>query len=127
MIFASVFYSIKDPGMKTSIMIMILTQLLLSLCLTQADVSKMRPIGTGLSQGRLNATEQVLFSHNCENAPCLMTHIWMTGSPCVDNATIRYYIDGETLPSIEFQPYLACAAGFDDQTTWATKWFGKGK
>lgn len=87
----------------------------------------MRPIGTGLSQGKINSTEQVLFSHDCEHTPCLMTHIWMTGSPCVDNATIRYYIDHEESPSIEFQPFLACAAGFDDQTSpWATKWFGKG-
>ena len=27
----------------------------------------MRPIGTGLSRGHLNATEQLLFSHVCKN------------------------------------------------------------
>jgi hypothetical protein len=92
-----------------------------------AELSMMKPIGTGLSQGRVNSTEQVLFTHTCINKPCVMNHIWMTGAPCVDNATIRYYVDEETHPSIEFQPYLACAAGFDDQTSpWATKWFGKG-
>ena len=108
-------------------LVLFLITLLLSISNATNLLSNMRPIGTGLSQGHLNATEQLLFSHECKNSPCLMTHIWMAGVPCVDTATIRYYIDGEAIPAIEFQPYLACAAGFDDQTSpWATKWFGKG-
>ena len=108
-------------------LVLFLITLLLSISNATNLLSNMRPIGTGLSQGHLNATEQLLFSHECKNPPCLMTHIWMAGVPCVDTATIRYYIDGEAIPAIEFQPYLACAAGFDDQTSpWATKWFGKG-
>lgn len=44
-----------------------------------------------------------------------------------DNVTIRYYVDNETTPSIEFVPSLACGVGFDDQSSpWATRWIGKG-
>jgi len=58
----------------------------------------------------------------------VMTHFWTTFPPNVDNGVlIRYYIDGETEASIQFQPSLACGAGFaDTQAPWGTKWFGKG-
>lgn len=89
------------------------------------DINTMRPIGTGQSQGSITAQEQVLFEY--EGSAGVMTHFWTAGSPQVDNVTWRYYIDNETVPSIEFQPFLACGAGFDDQTApWGTKWFGKG-
>jgi hypothetical protein len=45
----------------------------------------------------------------------------------IDLATFSYYIDGETIPSIQFVPYMLVGVGFDDQTApWGTKWIGKG-
>jgi len=44
----------------------------------------------------------------------------------IDYSTFSYYIDGETAPSIEFVPYMAVGAGFDDgHAPWGTKWIGK--
>jgi len=41
--------------------------------------------------------------------------------------TIRYYIDGETTASIQFNPGLAAGVGFNDaQAPWGTQWVGKG-
>ena len=71
-----------------------------------------RPIGTGLSQGKLTNEEQVLFEHD---APGVMTHFWAAGSPVVDNVTMRYYVDNETEASIEFVASFATGVGFDDQ------------
>jgi hypothetical protein len=44
----------------------------------------------------------------------------------IDNATVRYYIDGETTASIEFKPSLAAGVGFDDPAVWGTKLAGHG-
>jgi hypothetical protein len=59
-----------------------------------------------------------------------MTHFWITGGPSpgagTDNTTVRYYIDGETDPSIEFKPPMATGAGFDDLTVWGTSNAGHG-
>jgi hypothetical protein len=60
----------------------------------------------------------------------VFTHFWITGSPAsgsgADNATVRYYIDGETTASIEFKPPLATGVGFDDLTLWGTAMAGHG-
>jgi hypothetical protein len=45
----------------------------------------------------------------------------------LDRATFSYYIDGESVPSIQFVTYMLAGAGFNDQAApWGTKWFGKG-
>lgn len=57
-----------------------------------------------------------------------MTHFWSTGPyGVVENTLIRYYIDGEKIPSVAFLPPLvkqkeaqlnhfqACGVGFNDQ------------
>ena len=85
-----------------------------------------RTIGTGMSQAKLTATETTLFEHNATGL-AHMNHFWVAGSPSVDNSKVRYYIDGESVPSIAFTPSLACGVGFDDQSApWGTKWLGKG-
>ena len=100
-------------------MMMMLCMLLLSaVVLTDANPAKRtgmegwRPIGTGLSQGKLTNDEQVLFEHD---TPGVMTHFWAAGSPVVDNVTMRYYVDNETEASIEFVASFATGVGFDDQ------------
>lgn len=56
------------------------------------------------------------------------THFWIAGAnPQADRATVRYYIDGEAVASIEFQPQHACGVAFDDtDNVWGNKWAGKG-
>ena len=96
---------------------------------TASDLSAVRTIGTGLSQARLNATEQVLFEHSLSRAndTGVMNHFWAAGSPAVDGAIVRYYVDGEARASVEFVVAMACGVGFGDQAApWATKWMGKG-
>jgi len=86
--------------------------------------------GTGYSDGYISQTERTMFTHvlNPISTHGVMTHFWSTaGYPILENSLIRYYIDGESVPSIEFSPPLACGAGFNDQhNTWGLKWFGKG-
>jgi len=74
-------------------------------------------------------TEQFIFNqHVTPGNTGVMTHYWTTYPSNVDNGVVvRYYIDGETTASIEFEPSLACGVGFyDPQAPWGTKWFGKG-
>ena len=101
--------------------------LLLAIATTAAaQTDDMVPFGTGRSQGKVNATEQTMFTYSSSTFG-VMTHFWVAGSPVVDRTTIRYYVDGETLPSVEFIPSEACGVGFDNQMApWGTKWFGKG-
>jgi hypothetical protein len=45
----------------------------------------------------------------------------------IDESIFSYYIDGESVPSIQFITYMLVGAGFNDQTApWGTKWIGKG-
>jgi len=91
---------------------------------TSDAITGMRPVGTGLSQGKITNQEQTLFVHD---EPGVMTHFWAAGSPVVDNVTMRYYVDNETEASIEFVASFASGVGFDDQEApWGTKWMGKG-
>ena len=80
------------------------------------DIGKVRPLGTGLSQGKVNATEQTLFEHTCETDICAILHLWIAGSSVVDNTTFRFYVDGEATASLDFQVALAMGVGFDDQS-----------
>lgn len=49
-------------------------------------------------------------------ASCRLTHWWITGGASTDFAIISLYIDGETTPSLSFQPNLACGVGFNDDS-----------
>ena len=94
---------------------MLLTLVLSLVCAssTALDLRGVRTIGTGMSQAQLNATEQVLFEHSLAgvNDTGVMNHFWAGGSPSVDGAIIRYYIDGEASPSIEYVVSMACGVG----------------
>jgi hypothetical protein len=48
-------------------------------------------------------------------------------SLAIDLSPFSYYLDGESVPSIQFVAYMVTGAGFNDQTAhWGTKWMGKG-
>ena len=43
----------------------------------------------------------------------VLTHFWATGpSYEIDRVWVNYYLDGETTPSIRFQPSMACGVAF---------------
>jgi hypothetical protein len=90
---------------------------------------QLRTFGTGASALAVNATELTLFEHAVSAGTVgVMTHFWITGmelrppslgptmfrSNGTDNVTVRYYIDGESIASIEFKPPMAAGVGFND-------------
>ena len=88
--------------------------------------------GTGHAGVALSKTETVVFEHRIKPGQptqyALMNHFWSTCTPAAEaTLLVRYYVDGETTPSIEFEPPLAVGVGFDDSAApWGTKWFGIG-
>lgn len=100
---------------------------MLAATVVAAPVPSWQTIGTGMSQAKLTQEETLLYEHNSTADTAYLNHFWTAGSPGVDYATFRYYVDGEQTPSIVFIPSLACGVGFDDQTApWGTRWLGKG-
>lgn len=71
-----------------------------------------------------DGNEAVLFEHAGKG--CL-THFWLGGNfEGVEDTCIRFYVDGEIVPSIDMKLYLGHGIGFhDQQAPWATKHIGK--
>ena len=78
-----------------------------------------------LSSAQITDQEQELFNYTLPAGSKwgYTTHFWITGGKSIDNAIIRYYVDGEPL---EFSPPFAAGVGWDDQTIFMHKWAGKG-
>ena len=91
-----------------------------------ATPKDLNPIGTiGKGERILKGEkEAVLFEH--QGKGCL-THFWFGGNfKGVENTRIRYYVDGETIPSIDMDLYMGHGIGFNDNHgPWATKYIGK--
>jgi len=89
-------------------------------------VDACRSIGTMGKGERIleEGTEAVLFEHMGKG--CL-THFWFGGNfKGVEDTRIRYYVDGETIPSIDMGLFLRHGIGFNEQQApWATKYIGK--
>lgn len=68
--------------------------------------------GNGLASFQIcNApTELLTYNLSAMAAFGVMSHFWTTGD--TDTITVEYYIDGESTPSIAFQPALAAGQGF---------------
>jgi len=92
--------------------------------------SKTAAFGTGLSNGVDTAAEQIIFDWILPDGVTngVMTHFWATApNGVIEQTVVRYYVDEEKTPSIQFLPPLACGT-IDTETRapWGTKWFGKG-
>lgn len=49
------------------------------------------------------------------SSSAVLTHFWLTGNaPAIDEAWISYFVDGETVPSIVFQPSAMCGQFFPE-------------
>jgi len=94
------------------------------------DASAVGAFGTGLSNGILTATEQIVFNWIVPDTVThgVMTHFWATcANGALEHSVVRYYIDGATTPQIAFVPPVACGSAIDQTTApWGTNWFGKG-
>lgn len=91
-----------------------------------AEPIDLHPIGTiGKAERVLKGgKEAVLFEHKGKG--CL-THFWFGGNfKGVEDTRIRYYVDGEEVPSIDMDLYLGHGIGFNDNhAPWATEHVGK--
>jgi len=70
--------------------------------------------------------EQTIYKRKV-NTPSAITHWWFAGSP-VENAIIRFYVDGEVVPSVQVQLDLSDGIGFDNTSLapWGNSKIGKG-
>jgi hypothetical protein len=68
--------------------------------------------------------EFVLFEYAGEG---MLTHFWCGGNFAgVEDTRIRYYIDGEEVPSIDMDLYMGHGIGFNNQKApWTTQYIGK--
>jgi len=74
--------------------------------------------GTAIKNGYLTTEENVIFQHSCDGGG-IVTEMWMTGGwSGFDKTRVRFYIDGEVKPSIDYQLYLAHGIGWGDDSTW---------
>ena len=101
------------------------------LCAALSSAYAARSFGTGLSSNRLYTHETPIYNYSLSATAKMgtTTHFWATGSPAVavDTAIWRYYIDGETTPSIVYVTTLFSGVGFDDPVSpWANSVIGKG-
>eukprot|EP01060_Flectonema_neradi_P031820 TRINITY_DN492_c0_g1_i1.p1 TRINITY_DN492_c0_g1~~TRINITY_DN492_c0_g1_i1.p1 ORF type:complete len:414 (+),score=83.54 TRINITY_DN492_c0_g1_i1:65-1306(+) len=94
------------------------------------DNTKRPHFGTGHSGVKLPGNETAIFEHTvAPNTVGVMSHFWATcTADCIQSSRIRYYIDGETTPSIDYNPLRASGVGFNDTAIapWGTKWIGSG-
>ncbi len=74
----------------------------------------MKSFSHAIKDGRLVGVgvENVIFSHT--SGPGVITEQWTAGKGCMDElAVMRVYVDGETIPSLDFNMYLAHGIGKD--------------
>ena len=89
------------------------------------SVAELKTFGTAGKEGLLYPDrEVVLFQH--EGAGCL-THMWFGGDwPGYDRTRIRFYVDGETKPSIDMELFLGHGIGWGDPSApWGSERLGK--
>ena len=54
-----------------------------------------------------------------DSTHAVITHFWAAGSGGIDSTLIKYYVDDESEPSIEFTPSTAAGVGFGQQDVFA--------
>ena len=89
----------------------------------------MRTFSSAMKDGEvLPGQEKLVYEH--EVGPGVITEQWTAGPVVMDQDTrFRFYIDGETVPSIDYQLYLAHGIGFNNtientHVPWGTRLFG---
>ncbi len=89
------------------------------------SVAGLETFGTAGKEGMLYPDrEVVLFQH--DGSGCL-TQMWVGGDwPGYDRTRIRYYVDGETKPSIDMELFLGHGIGWGDPSApWGSERMGK--
>jgi len=100
------------------------------LSFAQQPVSNAVTFGGVLSSDLLQPqTENQLFQYQSQHGPAsCMTYFWFTGAfDGLPLTRFRFYIDGETEPSIDMEYFLGHGIGFGDENSpWGTQYNGKG-
>jgi hypothetical protein len=93
-----------------------------------ADPASVKTFGTGHSAFALGPSEQTIFEYTpTQGSYGVITHFWITGGAGIDNATVRFYVDGEGEAAIEFKAPQAAGVGFDDKAApWGIRQVGLG-
>lgn len=111
---------------KTRVLLLTAASICLTVSARAADTDGLEMIGTmGKAQSCLVDTkEAVLFEYKGAGT---LNHFWIGGNSAdIENARIRYYIDGEEVPSINMALYMGHGIGFSNQNApWTTKYIGK--
>ena len=86
-----------------------------------------RVFSGGMSQSTIGPSETVYLNHTIADPSAFFGAVllwWTGGASSNDNTTLRFYVDGEDLPSIELQVARACGVGFGDEAVFGTRFFG---
>jgi len=80
-------------------------------------ILKPKTFGTAMKDGLLSTKEEIMFEYSCEGGGSI-TEMWWAG-PGFDGfpfIRVRFYVDGETSASIDYQLYLAHGIGWGDDS-----------
>eukprot|EP00999_Lentomonas_sp_LEN2_P003011 NODE_868_length_1145_cov_111.340864_g826_i0.p1 GENE.NODE_868_length_1145_cov_111.340864_g826_i0~~NODE_868_length_1145_cov_111.340864_g826_i0.p1 ORF type:complete len:354 (+),score=69.83 NODE_868_length_1145_cov_111.340864_g826_i0:55-1116(+) len=96
-----------------------------ALCTATISLDNTRTFGTAIKGGALNGTEQTVFEYTLKGKLGVVNYIWVTGA--TPNTRIRLYIDGETVPSLDFNFYEGTGIGWSNDTgrPWGNAIMGK--
>ena len=98
---------------------------------SQSPFGPLMSFGSAYAQYKFTTSEQPFFNHTLTPSATfgVMTHFWASGgpTPLIDTAIWRYYLDGETTPSITFTAQMLGGTAFPSSVApWGHRWFGKG-
>lgn len=89
-----------------------------------------RVFSAGKSQSTIGPAEAVYLNHTVSDPSAFfgVVNLWWTGGATSnDNTTLRFYVDGSAMPTIELQIARACGVGFGDEAApWGNRFFGHG-
>jgi len=114
--------------MEKSLWIILIFIISLSFGKINPKDTKLRTFGTAIKDGQISTVEQTVFEHSCDGGGSV-TEMWWAGpdfAPEFPFMRIRFYIDGETTASIDYQLYMAHGIGWgDDSLFFGNKYMGK--
>ena len=89
------------------------------------DISTLKTFGTMGKEAKVLKKDQETVLFEYQGKGCI-THLWFGGGfKGMEQMDIRFYIDGEQIPSIDMELFLGHGIGFDDQhAPWGTERMG---
>jgi len=112
-------------------MTLFIVVLLLAIVLSVSglNAADFQSFGGMLSQGTWNKTgETLMYNYHCKSGSCMTTYFWFVAGIANIGATrFKFYIDGESKPSINGEFFYMHGIGFyNDGPLWGNTFNGKG-